>query len=384
LQKNSGCPIIFTEYLKTIMNFDTLITSISTTDRVLQTEAVKAINKALTTRNWLIGLYIVEFEQHGEGRAEYGTKLLQNLAERLNSRGLSFRNLKLFRQFYLEYSQLFEPIKLYLASQVNTKNLRASIGQSLIAQLQVSDGQSIALNPQKIFDNLSYTHLTELVHIKDSLKRTFYEIECIKGVWTHRELQRQIHSLYFERMGLSEQPEKLAELIKRNNIPATPIDLIKDEHIFEFMGLPHKVLEESELENALLDHLQSFMLELGHGFCLEARQKRILIGEEYYYVDLLFYHKILKCQILIDLKVEKFSHAHAGQMTTYLNYFKETQMAEGDNPPIGILLVTEQDKALVHFATAGNDHLFVSKYQTYLPTKEQLEGFVLKEMKMLQ
>lgn len=185
-------------------------------------------------------------------------------------------------------------------------------------------------------------------------------------------------------MGLSENPEKLAELVKRKNIPATPIDLIKDEHIFEFMGLPRKVLEESELENALLDHLQSFMLELGHGFCLEARQKRILIGEEYYYVDLLFYHKILKCQILIDLKVEKFSHAHAGQMTTYLNYFKETQMTEGDNPPIGIVLVTEQDKALVHFATAGNDQLFISKYQTYLPTKEQLEGFVIKEMERLK
>ena len=366
------------------MNFENLITSITTTDRVLKTEAVKAINKALTARKWLVGLYIVEFEQNGEDRAEYGAKLLQNLTERLNSKGLSFRNLKLFRQCYLEYPHLSEPVKLYLASQINTRNLKIAIGQSMIAQLQSVENQNIMLNPQEIFDNLSYTHLTELVHIKDSLKRTFYEIECIKGVWTHRELQRQIHSLYFERMGLSENPEKLAELVKRKNIPATPIDLIKDEHIFEFMGLPHKVLEESELENALLDHLQSFMLELGHGFCLEARQKRILIGEEYYYVDLVFYHKILKCQILIDLKVEKFSHAHAGQMTTYLNYFKETQMTEGDNPPIGIVLVTEQDKALVHFATSGNDQLFISKYQTYLPTKEQLEGFVIKEMERLK
>jgi predicted nuclease of restriction endonuclease-like (RecB) superfamily len=256
--------------------------------------------------------------------------------------------------------------------------------QSLIAQLQTVDNQDYRLNPQEIFDNLSYTHLIELIHIKDPLKRTFYEIECIKGVWIQRELKRQIHSLYFERMGLSENPEKLAELVKRKNIPAMPIDLIKDEHIFEFMGLRHEVLEESELESALLDHLQSFMLELGHGFCLEARQKRILIGEEYYYVDLVFYHKILKCQILIDLKVEKFSHAHAGQMTTYLNYFKETQMTEGDNPPIGIVLVTEQDKALVHFATSGNDQLFISKYQTHLPTKEQLEGFVRKEMERLK
>ncbi|MCU0341866.1 MAG: DUF1016 domain-containing protein, partial [Spirosomaceae bacterium] len=187
----------------------------------------------------------------------------------------------------------------------------------------------------------------------------------------------------FERMGLSAQPEKLAELVQNRNVTASPKDLIKDEHVFEFLGLSHQALEESDLEQALLDHLQSFLLELGHGFCLEARQKRLLIGDEYYYLDLLFYHKILKCQVLIDLKIEKFSYAHAGQMTTYLNYFKETQITEGDNPPIGILLVTEKDKALVHFATTSNDNLFVSKYQLYLPTKEQLEEFVQTEMKRL-
>jgi predicted nuclease of restriction endonuclease-like (RecB) superfamily len=366
------------------MNFENLITSITTTDRVLKTEAVKAINKALTSRNWLVGLYIVEFEQNGEDRAEYGAKLLDSIALQIDSKGLSARNLKLFRQFYLAYPDLVQPIKDYLSLGLKSQKLFPTIVQSLIAQLQTVDNQDYRLNPQEIFDNLSYTHLIELIHIKDPLKRTFYEIECIKGVWIQRELKRQIHSLYFERMGLSENPEKLAELVKRKNIPAMPIDLIKDEHIFEFMGLRHEVLEESELESALLDHLQSFMLELGHGFCLEVRQKRILIGEEYYYVDLVFYHKILKCQILIDLKVEKFSHAHAGQMTTYLNYFKETQMTEGDNPPIGIVLVTEQDKALVHFATSGNDQLFISKYQTHLPTKEQLEGFVRKEMERLK
>lgn len=208
-------------------------------------------------------------------------------------------------------------------------------------------------------------------------------MECIKSVWTHKELQRQIHSLYFERMGLSEKPEKLAELVQRKNVPATPSDLVKDEHIFEFMGLKHQILEETELEDALLDHLQEFLLELGHGFCVEARQKRILIGEEYYYLDLLFYHRVLKCHVLIELKVQKFEYAHAGQLTTYLNYFKETQMTEGDNDPIGILLVTEKNNALAHFATAGNDNLFVSKYQLHLPTKEQLEEFMRKEMERL-
>ncbi len=151
------------------MNFDNLILNITTTDKVLQTEAAKAINKALTARNWLIGLYIVEFEQNGEDRAEYGKKLLENLAKKLNSKGLSFRNLKLFRQFYLEFPQLSEPIKLYLVSQSNTLKLSTSIRQSLIAQLQTTDNQSIALKPQQIFDGLSYTHLTELLHIKEPL-----------------------------------------------------------------------------------------------------------------------------------------------------------------------------------------------------------------------
>ncbi len=365
------------------MNFDQLISNISTTDSVLQTEAVKAINKALTARNWLIGLYIVEFEQHGEDRAEYGTQLLDNIANKVNRKGLSGRNLKLFRQFYQSYPTLVEPIKSYLQEMNFGLKNSFQIVQSLIAQSEKFDSQVLIVPPQHIFEKLSYTHLTELIHIKDPLKRAFYEIECMKGVWTHRELRRQIHSLFFERMGLSTQPEKLAEMVQKRNLPTSPKDLIKDEHIFEFLGLSHQYLEESTLEQTLLDHLQSFLLELGHGFCLEARQKRILIGEEYYYLDLLFYHKILKCQVLIDLKVEKFNYAHAGQMTTYLNYFKETQTAEGDNPPIGILLVTEKEKALVHFATTATDNIFVSKYQLHLPTKEQLEEFVQAEIKRL-
>ncbi len=196
------------------MNFDNLIHSINTTDQVLQSEAAKAINKALTARNWLIGLYIVEFEQNGEDRATYGSSLLQKISERLNSKSLSYRNLRLFRQFYLEYSIIAEPVKSYIGLLPNSKILASPIWQSLIAKPQISDNQLIRLNPQQIFDNLSYTHLTELIHIKDPLKRTFYEMECIKGVWKHRELKRQIHSLYFERMGLSEKPEKLAQLVQ--------------------------------------------------------------------------------------------------------------------------------------------------------------------------
>jgi hypothetical protein len=200
------------------MNFDQLITNISITDTALQTEAVKAINKALTVRNWLIGLHIVEFEQHGEDRAEYGTLLLQNLSDRLDKKGLSYRNLKLFRQFYQSYPALVEPIKAYL--QQTNFGLKNSfqIGQTLSAQFESIDNKSVAISPDKILSQLSFGHLTELIQIKEPLKRTFYELECMKGVWTVRELRRQIHSLYFERMGLSTQPEKLAELVQNRSI----------------------------------------------------------------------------------------------------------------------------------------------------------------------
>jgi hypothetical protein len=188
----------------------------------------KAINKALTARNWLIGLYIVEFEQHGEDRAEYGAKLLDNLAKEINSKGLSARNLKLYRQFYLAYPTLNEAVKEYISLIPSVRLKLAPIVQSSIAQLQIAENEDFRLDSKYIFDNLSYTHFIELTHIKDPLKRTFYEMECIKCVWTHKELQHQIHSLYLERMGLSEKPEKLAELVQRKNVPATPADLVKD------------------------------------------------------------------------------------------------------------------------------------------------------------
>lgn len=224
------------------------------------------------------------------------------------------------------------------------------------------------------------------MEIEDPLKRLFYEVECIRGCWSVRELKRQIGSLYYERSGLSENKEALSRLANEGAEISSPLMLIRDPYVFEFLGLkPVEVMDESEFESALLEKLEHFLLELGRGFCFEARQKRILIGNEYYFVDLLFYHRILKCHILVELKTEKMSHEAVGQLNTYLNWFKANEMTEGDNPPVGILLCTEKNDELVRYATAGiaND-LFVSKYEVVLPSTLELEKFVADEIGALR
>jgi predicted nuclease of restriction endonuclease-like (RecB) superfamily len=228
--------------------------------------------------------------------------------------------------------------------------------------------------------------LLELLKIENSLKRTFYEIECIKGTWSVRELKRQISSLYFERSGLSKNPEKLAEMVQQKIKPQTATDIIKNIYAFEFLDIPTKsIVEESDLESGLLDHLQKFILELGHGFCFEARQKRILIGENYYFIDLLFYHRILKCHILVELKIGEFTHGDIGQLNTYLNYFRENIAEKTDSPAIGILLVAEKDAALVEYATAGMDkNLFVQEYMLELPDTKTLQDYLEKELQRMK
>jgi len=219
--------------------------------------------------------------------------------------------------------------------------------------------------------------------LEDELKRSYYIIESIKGTWSVQELKRQINTLLYERSELSKKPELLIERInKKKQIPNIQ-GLVKDIYTFEFLGLPIKdAVEESELETALLDNIREFILELGNGFCLEARQKRILIGKEYYYIDLVFYHRILRCHVLIELKVNDFEHANAGQLNTYINYYKKEVKQEFDNDPVGILLVTNKEDALVEFAIASmNKNLFVSKYLLKLPSKQKLEQLIKNELK---
>lgn len=372
------------------MEFQNLVTNIQQTHSSLKAHASAAINTSLTVRNWLVGFYIVEFEQSGEERAKYGAKTLQKLAENLNSKdGFSYRNLKLYRQFFSEYDNLAPAIKQYILQL-------GSIRQSLIAQLQPSENKEdeirqpldaqfkrrddLSFPPEKLLYKLSYSHFVQLLGVDDPLKRVFYELECIRGTWSKRELQRQIHTLYYERSGLSKNKEKLADLANEKAVQLEPQDIINSPFSFEFLGLnTNALVTESQLEQALVDNLQAFLLELGNGFCFEARQKRILIGDEYFFVDLVMYHRLLKCHVLVELKVDKFKQHFISQLDTYLNFYKAEVAAPDDNPPIGILLCTHQNQALVKYATASLDQtLFVQKYLLELPKVEEIESYIQK------
>lgn len=234
-----------------------------------------------------------------------------------------------------------------------------------------------------LITRLSFTHLSELIEIDDDVKRAFYEVECIRGNGSVRELKRQIHGLYYERSGLSTNKDKLSEFTHSLSETTNPEGIIRDPYVFEFLGLtPREVMSESHLEDQLLDKLQEFLLELGHGFCFEGRQKRILIGDTSYYVDLVFYHRILKCHVLVELKLAEFSHENIGQLNTYVSWYQANMMTEGDNPPVGILLCTHKDHALVEYALAGMDNnLFVSRYLLELPNKEEMQRFIANQMR---
>ena len=248
---------------------------------------------------------------------------------------------------------------------------------------------SIEVIPQvgddKIFSRLSFTHIIPLLSIDDPLKRSFYEIEAIKGCWSVRELRRQIDTLCYERAGLSRKPEKLIVMVNDKAEVALPATIVKSPYVFDFLGLKSAdVVEESDLETMLLSHIQEFILELGEGFCFEGRQKRILIDDEYFFVDLVFYHRILKCHVLVELKTRKFNYADMAQLNMYVAYYRENMMATGDNAPIGILLCTDATTEMVKYATAGMDeNLFVSKYLLQLPPKERFVEFLNNELKQL-
>ncbi|MBU4402898.1 MAG: DUF1016 family protein, partial [Actinobacteria bacterium] len=342
-------------------------------------------------RNWVVGCYIREYEQNGADRAEYGAEVLDHLSRELQGsldKCYTDRYLRLCRQFYDTYPQ----IRKSLISKFGL--LEKEKGKSTISELPPLPGADAApIVPKasarlivpgyKLVERLSFTHIIELIKLDDPLKRAFYEIECMRGNWSVRELKRQIGSLYYERSGLSRNKEKLAELAQAGADQAEPKLAIRDPYIFEFLGIkPREVMRESDLEDALLDKLEEFLLEMGHGFCFEARQKRILISDTHGFVDLVFYHRILKCHVLVELKIEAFTHENLGQLNTYVSWYRKNMMADGDNPPVGILLCTQKDHALVEYALAGMDNrLFVSKYQLELPRKEEIQRFLEEKMR---
>lgn len=348
---------------------------------------VKAVNRFATIRNYVIGFYIVEYEQHGNDRAKYGDRLLKRLSERVNRRGINETLLTNSRKFYLTYPQ----IKNYLTAispTASEKSVEKTATASQKSEISPTASNESAISPtpsEKFFtpaveliSKLSFSHVVEIMTVDDPLARFFYETECIRCCWSVKELRRQISTNLYFRAGISQKPELLIERTEINNSPALSI---KDPFSFEFLGLRPEAFTESDLENALIGHLQEFLLEMGKGFCFEARQKRMIIDDEYYFADLVFYNRILHCNVIIELKDDEFRHADLSQLNAYVSYFRENEMNPGDNPPVGILLCTRKGDKMVEYALAGMDNnLFVSTYMLSLPDKKTLQDFLLKEI----
>jgi predicted nuclease of restriction endonuclease-like (RecB) superfamily len=371
-------------------DFESLVDSIVQIHQQSHVFATKAVNVALTLRNWLIGHRIMEFEQLGRDRASYGEKLLPTLAERLSMAGLKrvdVRELRRFRLLYVVYPQIRETVTPELLAGLGVSAMMPLLNSLPLSKRETLSPESLiveSLSPQLTQDHpniihcLSFSHLAELLDLPDETQRRFYEIECIRGNWSVRELRRQIASLYYQRSGLSKNKTKLSALTHSKADTLQPAQIIRDPYLFEFLGLrAQETMGESDLEDALLDRLEEFLLEMGHGFCFEARQKRILIGDEHFFVDLVFYHRVLKCHVLVELKTGEFSHEHLGQLNTYLAYYKKHQMTPGDQPPIGILLCTKKNEALVEFALGDlSNQVFVSRYAVEMPGKAEMEAFL--------
>jgi len=370
-------------------SFGSLVAAIRQVHEHCAAQAGKAVNISLTLRNWAIGCYIREYEQRGADRAEYGQDLFSRLSKRLRDEGsVAYhpRELRRCREFYIVYPQIGGTLSPGFDNLLPAE-IRESLtpGSALMAgpEIRGTVSPELLTPADRLVKSLSFSHFAELIAIADPLRRAFYEVECIRGNWSVRELKRQIGSLYFERSGLSQDREKLAALVKAGAEVAKPRLAIRDPYVFEFLGLrSREVMGESDLEDALLDKLQDFLLELGHGFCFEARQKRILIGDTHGFVDLVFYHRILKCHVLVELKVAEFSHEHMGQLNTYVSWYKRNMMTAADNPPVGILLCTHKDHALVEYALADLDNrLFVSKYQLELPSRKEIQRFLEAQLR---
>lgn len=387
---------------KNDMDFYRLSEGIVQIDKELSAQTSRAINISLTLRNWLIGWYIEEYERSGIDRAEYGEKLMERLAEVLTVQGVSRcerRELYRYRRFYLTYPQIVEsltpqllpltkgyPLHKVLSQAHASKDADSFEAAAMPPRVHSQPHKEGVLDGHTIVSRLSFTHIVELLAIEEGEKRLFYEVECIRGNWSVRELKRQIGSLYYERSALSIDKAQLARIAQKESESSEYQLAIRDPYVFEFLGLvPAEVMSESHLEEQLLGRLQHFLLELGNGFCFEASQKRIPIGEKQYFVDMVFYHRILKCHVLVDLKLAEFNHENIGQLNTYVNWYKKHMMTEGDNAPIGILLCSGKDYALVEYALAGMDnHLFVSRYQLELPSKEAMERFIKEQEKAIK
>lgn len=363
-----------------------LTSIIEETHKYFVLQAQKQVNVALTLRNWLIGYYIVEYEQNGTDRAAYGKGLIKNLSSQLkqrNLKGFSEIALRLNRSFYFAYPQIQQTMsvefqlhnnKLIITQQ--TLSVESKTPEQTLSNKNEITGTDAVL----LINQLSFSHFIELLKTDNPLMRVFYEVESIKNHWTVRELQRAMNSMLFERTGLSTN-KKTTFSKNLSNAKTSAEDIFRNPLMLEFLGMEEKSeYSERDLEYAIINHLHKFLLEIGRGFCFEARQKRITFDNTHYRIDLVFYHRILKCHVLIDLKLGEFTHADSGQMNVYLNYYKENEMHDGDNQPIGIIMCASKNENLVKYATSGlPQQVFVSKYLVNLPNEEELKKIIREE-----
>ena len=333
-------------------DFSGLVQALSVTHQQLQTQAARSVDTALVVRNWLFGWHMVVFEDGAAARADlYGKQLLMRLSEELSNRGLkgvSVTNLKQCRTFYLTYPEM---------------------GQT------PSDPSSAAPTVQRLAERLSlgWSHYVVLLSVSDIQARSFYEIEAQQASWGVRELKRQVDSALFERLALSRNKEEVKALAQVGQMVAKPADVIKNPYVLEFLDLPeHPTYSEHQLEMAIIDKMEHFLLELGKGFLFEARQKRFTFDDNHFYVDLVFYNRLLRCYVVIDLKIGRLTHQELGQMQMYVNYFDRYVKTSDEAPTVGILLCYDKNDALVELTLPENSNIYASKYQLYLPSKEEL------------
>jgi len=360
----------------------------------------RSVNTTQVAANWLIGREIVEEEQSGKKRAGYGRKLLADLSARMLKdfgRGYSVDNLEAFRLFYLAYPSLISETlsRKSLAAQKSDAPSRISdlseIRQTGRAELAVEmkSGHTASGNswsPGHLHPNLAWSLYRLLLKVESLEARAFYEVEAIKNNWSARELERQINSLLFERLTRSKDKVGLLKLATKGQEIARPVDVFKDPVVLEFLGLPESPrLIESDLEQALINNLQAFLLELGKGFAFVSRQERISLDGDHFYIDLVFYHTILKCYALIDLKVGKLNHGDLGQLQLYVNYYDQERRTQGDNPSLGLILCTDKNDAVVKYTLGPGQQkkIFASRYQLHLLTEAELKTEIRRELKEL-
>ncbi|NOT20142.1 MAG: DUF1016 domain-containing protein [Sideroxydans sp.] len=341
-----------------------------------RSNVARTVNTTQVIANWLIGREIVEEEQRGTRRADYGAKLLTELSKQLGGdygRGYSVDNLEAFRQFYFCYPRLI--------SETMSRNLVLSEISETPSRKLPDTQQTGRLNA-----DLSWSHYRCLLRVGRDVARNFYEIEAVTHAWTVRELSRQIGSLLFDRLAKSRDKDGMLRLASHGHEVALPIDVLKDPVVLEFLDMPESPrLQESKLEHALISNLEKFLMELGKGFAFVSRQERITLDGDHFYIDLVCYHTVLKCFVLIDLKVGKLTHADLGQIQFYVNYYDRERRTEGDNPTLGLILCPDKNDAVVKYTLGEQEerNIFTSRYQLHLPTVEELENELRRELRYL-